>query len=136
VKYLIGIALIFGLGSCVGAKTVTPDVEFVKVPGRTKVVHKTSPPEIVEIMPKACISALEEADRLSYLASNFYAKSDRQLKILQQARMAVNGYRDVNEVSRMQRDLQGDAIANLSNLSKSMYRFETYKEDCDAAQEQ
>lgn len=130
-RILIGVAIIFCFGVLMGNKTASPEVEFVKIPGKTKVVEKKLPAEKIEVLPESCRAALDAADRLWNGSSALYASGQRQKDIMAEARRALHGAVPTSDIDKKQRELSGDLIGILEDMSEANYLYETYIKECE-----
>lgn len=132
-RLVIVLALVFGVGSCVGARSGETKVEFIEVP-RTKVVTAPAPePETVSVVPESCLSVLEYARDIATAAEANYRLSDKQLDILSQARLLLAKGENTSAAELRQRDLMGDTVANLSDLEQAFFYYEKFDAECEAA---
>lgn len=132
-KYLVGGLLVFTLGGCLGAKTVTPEVEYVEGPTRTKVVTETLPAERIEYVPQACLDALGYAARIYSAGADMYDMTNRQLAIISEARQALasSSSNGLTAQENAQRILKGDTVVAGLELSDNLLDFERTKEECE-----
>lgn len=129
--YLIGAVLLFGLGGCLGNKMASPEVDIVEVE-RTRTVHEPAPPpEEVPVLPQSCLDALRYADTIANAASSMYDRGESQVDIISAAREALAGGEDLSTVENRQRRLSGHLVADLSDLSEALYRYQQSKKECE-----
>ncbi len=133
---VVCVLLAFGVGSCVGNSTdPTPKVEFVKIT-KTKIVTaepEPAPPAQL-VMPDSCVAALRYARQAAAASERMYQSGDTQLDLISDARKALadgsNVALDLNAVEDRQRNLQGNAVGALSNLTEYLYSLERAQTEC------
>lgn len=136
-KATISITLLsFMLGAQMGHDAADPKTRVVHVPVDhtvTKVVHDPAPPpEIHNVMPESCQSALRYERAIARNADRMYARGDRQLAIVSQARMALASNGDLSKVEERQRNLSGALVGNLSDMSEAITLYTESMKNCEA----
>lgn len=130
-RLAIVLALVFGVGSCMGSRTNETEIDYIEVP-RTKIVEvPAEAPVSVAVMPEACASALEYGRSIAVAAELNYKLSDVQLDIISLTRSLLAQGKNTAPAEERQRDLQGDTVGNLSDLEESFYFFEKYRIECE-----
>ena len=100
----------------------------------TKIVQAPTPdPVEVEVLPDACLAALDQTYRLHEAAGGLYAASDLQLDVISDARKTLAEGGDLNAVENEQRDLQGDMIGDLLDMETAYDSYLRYYDDCKEA---
>lgn len=129
-RLVIVLALVFGVGSCVGQQHGETKVDIVEVP-RTKVVY-ADPPDPVEVptLPESCELALRYARDIGLAAEDNYRLSGEQLDVLSLASMLLAQGKNTTPAVEAQRDLRSDTVANLSVLEEAFFMFEKYNTEC------
>lgn len=129
------IAVTFGMGGCLGAKTSSPDVEFVKIrePAVVKTVTVIPETDVQEVLPESCVFALRYAARASSAATKIYASSDRQLDLISQARqrLADQDALSLQPVDEAQRALQAQTIGNVKKIEDALYLYNDASKECE-----
>lgn len=131
-KLILGVS-IFAVGALMGAKTVTPEVDFVEVP-RTKIIREKAPPPVeIEVVSEACLEAIKWAGRIYNEANGMYDRGRLQLEINSEARRVRVSGGSYQEVDQKQRDLNGRNLENLSDMTEAFTRYSRAKKECNAA---
>lgn len=128
---LVGLALAFGLGGCLGSNMADePPPEFIEVP-HTKIIEAPAPdPVEVSVVPESCLQAMALTDTISRQADKMYTHGDEQLAIISDARQAIAGGNDLNVIANRQRSLQGDTVNNLYSASEAIMKFTAVYNEC------
>jgi len=121
----------FIIGSLLGKASVSPDVEFIKVPHtviqkETKTVTKTKP--VADI----CVRALDLGDKIYRAAADFDKTGTDQLDIATAARVAIisNDMQALGKVLEDQNQLQGDTVGFLETLSANIDEYRAARAEC------
>jgi len=131
VRVLVVGGVILAVGILLGAKSVEPEVDIVRIHD-TKVVTETEPaPPAQPYIPDSCRQALELAEDINRTAMKLDSYTTRQLDILSAARLAVNaGPGATLEVDEDQRDLQSETTATVLLLADLQLQMKQVKSDC------
>ena len=130
-RVLVVGGVILAVGILLGAKSVEPEVDIVRIHD-TKVVTETEPaPPAQPYIPDSCRQALELAEDINRTAMKLDSYTTRQLDILSAARLAVNaGPGATLEVDEDQRDLQSETTATVLLLADLQLQMKQVKSDC------
>lgn len=130
-RILIVLALVFGLGGCLGQKIASPEVEFVEVTKIKTVKEPAPPPERVVEYPDSCLRAMEYSDQMSKGSLRLYSRGRAQKEITSDARIMLATNSDLNEVYEQQDALTRKIVGDLQAIVKAEYRYELAREKCE-----
>jgi hypothetical protein len=121
---------IFAVGVSTGAKTVTPEVDFVEIP-RTKIIHEEAPPpEEVEVVPESCLDALRYAEQLQVAADHMYDRGEAQKQIIKDVLIAIEMGTPLKDLMHEQRQLEEDLVGDLYDMSVTVPKYEEARKEC------
>jgi hypothetical protein len=128
---VIGVLVIFAFGVLMGNKTSTPEVDIVKIPGKTKTVTKVE--TVTEtVLPESCLNAINEAKLLWEHGSDLYGNGQKQLDIMSKVRLYVGQDKSLNPLYVQQKNLHGEEVEDLQAMSQAQYKFEKAYKECEA----
>lgn len=131
---VIGLIILgFVLGSCMTAMHVSGQstkTEFVRIPGKTKVIYEEKEGPTKYVFPDSCLRAVELADVIVRNSEDMYDYGTEQLNIISDARMFLADNRDLAVIENRQRDLQGKMVGNLADAEEAFNEYQTAEPKC------